>query len=279
MYYIGMKHILLLTLLAIQIAFAQNIKIVVKSDFPSQNVWVKKLMQQSTKELNKMFLNQDMDLPKRILVTIKKNTKLNGIRANARRVNNSINFTSNVWQKDKYRIWIMIHELVNLLSSYYGSNAYPSDWWSNGRSPFPEYISVLLMQKLGFKKEAIWRKSVHKDKSDHKFYWTLHKQFGTKLFRDFFALIKKYQIDLNRIGKKWPHPDKKRSLITLSLLSMSCNKNLAKVAKFYKIGQKPKDWHKRHPEIKFKTYSISSKEIQDMIQNIKNSVPLHNSHF
>lgn len=274
-----MKQLLILIFLTLQISFAQNIKIEVRSDFPSQTPWVKKMLQQSTKQLNKMFLNENVQLPKRILVRIKKNTKLNGISANARRVDNSINFTSNVWQKDKYRIWIMIHELVNLLSSYYGSNGYPSDWWANGRSPFPEYVSVLIMQRIGFKSEAIWRKSVHKDKSDHKFYWTLHKKFGVKLFKNFFSLMKKHKIDLNRIGKKWPHPDKKRTLVTLSLLSMSGKINLAKVATYYKIGQKPKDWHKRHPEIKFKPYTISVKEIEDMVYKIRNNVPLHNSHF
>lgn len=273
-----MKRLLLLVFFTIQIAFSQNIKIIVKSDFPSQTPWVKSLMQQSTQELNKMFLNDTVVLPKTILVTIKKNATLNGISANAIRANNSINFTSNVWQKDKYRIWIMIHELVNLLSSYYGSNGYPSDWWSNGRSPFPEYISVLIMQRLGFKSEAIWRKSVHQDKSDHKFYWALDKQFGVKLFKNFFTLMKKYNIDLNKIGKKWPHPDKDRSMVTLALLSMSCNKNLANFAKFYKIGEKPKDWHKRHPEIKFEPYSISPEDIEETVHKIMNNVPLHNSH-
>jgi len=274
-----MKKLLILIFFIVQLSYAHNIKIEVKSDFPSQTPWVKQLMQQSAKELNKMFLNKGVEVPKKILVRIKKNSKLNGISANARRVDNSINFTSNVWQKDKYRIWIMIHELVNLLSSYYGSNGYPSDWWSNGRSPFPEYISVLIMRNLGYKREAIWRKSVHKDKSDHKFYWALDKKFGTKLFKNFFGLIKKYKIDLNRIGKRWPHPDKKRTLVALSLLSISCNKNLAKFATYHKIGQKPKDWHKRHPEIKFQPYTISVKEIEDMVYKIRNNVPLHNSHF
>lgn len=273
----SMKKLLLLTFLTFQFLYAQNIKIVVKSDFPKENVWVKQLIQNSTKELNKMFLNDMVTLPNRILVTIKKNSKLNGISANARRSNNSINFTSNVWQKDKYRIWIMIHELVNLLSSYYGSNGYPSDWWSNGRSPFPEYVSVLLMAKLGFKQESLWRKSVHQDKSDHKFYWTLHKKFGTTIFKNFFGLMKKYNIQLDKIGKRWPHPDKQRSLVALSLLSMACNKNLANLAKFYKIGTKPKDWHKRHPEIKFQPYTITSKEIDDTVEKIKNNVPLHSN--
>ncbi len=265
----SMKKLLIALFLTLQVLYSQNINIVVKSDFPSQNMWVKKLIQNSTKELNKMFLNDKVILPKRILVTIKKNSKLNGIRANAKRINNSINFTSNVWQKDRYRIWIMIHELTNLLSSYYGSNGYPSDWWSNGRSPFPEYVSVLIMRKLGFTQAALWRKSVHKDKSDHKFYWALDKKFGVKLFGNFFKLMKKYDIKLDKIGKKWPHPDKKRSLVTLALLSMACDTNLANLAKFYKIGQKPKDWYKRHPEIKFISYIISSEEIHNTIRIIK----------
>lgn len=239
----------------------------IKSDFPKENQWVKELLQLSLNRLNKMFLNSYTHLPNKIVVNINKKDSLKGISANANNKNNSLNFTSNLWQKDKYRIWIMIHELTNLLSSYYGSNAYPSDWWANGRSPFPEYISVLIMQKLGYKKEALWRKKVHIDKSDHKFYWNLHRRFGTKLFKDFFYLLKKHNIDLRKIGKKWPSPDKQRSLMTLSLLSLAANKNLANLASFYKIGKKPRDWEKRHPEIKFQTYSISNNDINNYIKN------------
>lgn len=239
----------------------------IKSDFPKETPWAKELLEQSLKHLNKMFLNSYVNLPNEIIINIKKDTRLKSISANANRGNNSLNFTSNIWQKDKYRMWIMIHELTNLLSSYYGSNAYPSDWWSNGRSPFPEYVSVLIMQKLGYKKESLWRKKVHIDKSDHKFYWNLHKKFGTKLFKKFFYLLKKYDIDLSKVGKSWPTPDKQRSLVTLSLLSVAADKNLANLASYYKIGDKPIDWEKRHPEIKFKTYSISSDDINSYIKN------------
>ena len=248
--------------------YASDITFKIESDFPSQTPWVKTLLTQSVKNLNKMFLNENVLLPKQILVTIKKNIKIKGISANARRKNNSINFQSNVWQKDKYRIWIMIHELVNLLNSYYGCNGYPSDWWANGRSPYPEYISVLIMQKLGYKQEALWRKNVHKDKNDHKFYWALDKQYGTVLFKKFFQLIKQYNIHLDKIGKPWPHPDKKRTLMTLSLLSIAANKNLANLATRYDIGKKPKDWEKRHPEIRFIPYSITKEEIEFQIKTL-----------
>jgi hypothetical protein len=105
-----------------------KIKFEVVSDFPSQTIWVKKLLVDSSDFLNDSFLNEYTNLPKTIKVTIKKDARLHSIKANASRVDNSINFTSNVWEKDKYRIWIMIHELTNLLSSYYGCNGYPSDW-------------------------------------------------------------------------------------------------------------------------------------------------------
>lgn len=249
-----------------------RIKFEVVSDFPSQTIWVKKLLVDSSDFLNDSFLNEYTNLPKTIKVTIKKDARLHSIKANASRVDNSINFTSNVWEKDKYRIWIMIHELTNLLSSYYGCNGYPSDWWANGRSPFPEYISVLTMERIGFKQEALWRKSVHQDKNDHKFYWTLHKKYGTKLFKDFFRLIKIKNIDLSATGKPWPHPDKQRSLVTLGLLSLAANKNLANLANHYNIGLKPKDWSERHPEIKFIEYQITSQDIEEYERRFNESI-------
>lgn len=254
------KKLLLLTLFA-NLLLA-NTKFEIYSDFPKETKWVKPLLQNSLKHLNKMFLNPYTSLPKIIRVTIKKDTRMNSISANASRFNSSINFKSNLWQKDKYRVWILIHELTNLLASYYGTQAYPSDWWANGRSPFPEYISVKIMHKLGFKKEALWRKNVHINKSDHKFFWYLDKEYGTKLFKDFFLLIKKHNIDLSKVGKPWPTPDKKRTTLSLSLLSIAAKKNLAKIARFYKIGDKPKDWHLRHPRIKFIPYIITEEEIK-----------------
>lgn len=271
LYYIWMKKLLISTLFfTVSFLYANTINFTIKSDFPAQTPWIKKMLERSSTELNKMFLNPNVKIPKTITVRIKKDMRLKSIAGNARKFDNSINFRSNVWQKDKYRIWIMIHELINLLSSYYGSDGYPSDWWSNGRSPFPEYVAVLVMAKLGYKKEALWRKSVHQDKNDHKFYWTLHKQFGTKLFKDFFALMKKHNIKLDKIGKPWPHPDKQRSLTALALLSLASNKNLANLARHYKIGDKPKDWEKRHPEIKFIPYTIFNEELKKKVDEILN---------
>lgn len=237
------------------------------TDFPKDTVWIKKLLRDSTKELNKMFAPNGITLPKRILVTLKKDTRLNGIRGNAGG-NNTINFKSNMWQKDKYRIWILVHELTNLLVSHYGSGGYPSDWWSNGRSPFPTYATYLVMKKLGFNQEAKWLLDQNKHIPDQKFYFKLHQLYGTKLFKEFFSLMKEYKIDLRKIGKRWPAPDKQRSLVTLSVLSMAANKNLANLARVYKIGERPKDWHRRHPEMRFYPYSITPKEIEQTIGDI-----------
>lgn len=243
----------------------QNITFEIKTDFPKQNIWVKPLLKQSSKILNQLFLNPNAKIPRKITVRIKKNRTLKGISGNARKSDNSINFKSNLWQNDKYRRWIMVHELVNLLVSYYGTSAYPSDWWSNGRSPFPLYATAITLQKLGYKKDFLWLKNTDKNKPDQQFYWTLHKQYGPKLFKDFFYLIKNDAIDLRKTGKKWPHPDKIRSLYTLSYLSMAANKNLSNMASYYKIGKKPSDWHKRHPKIKFDEYFILENEIKEII--------------
>jgi len=128
------------------------------------------------------------------------------------------------------------------------------------------------MERIGFKQEALWRKSVHQNKNDHKFYWTLHKQYGTKLFKDFFRLIKINHINLNNIGKPWPHPDKQRSLVTLGLLSLAANKNLANLANHHNIGLKPKDWYERHPEIEFIEYQITSQDIEEYEKRFDESI-------
>lgn len=241
-----------------------TIQFEIKTDFPKQNIWVKPLLIKSSKILNQLFLNKNVQIPNKIIVRIKKNRNLKGIGGNARKSDNSINFKSNLWQDDKYRRWIMIHELVNLLVSYYGSGAYPSDWWSNGRSPFPLYATAITLQKMGYKKDYLWLRNTDKNKPDQQFYWSMHKQYGTKLFKEFFHLLKNDDINLSKIGKKWPHPDKIRSLYTLTYLSLAAKKNLSKIARYYKIGKKPSDWHKRHPKIKFEEYLILKNEINEI---------------
>lgn len=213
-----------------------------------------------------MLAPPNIQYPKQINVRIKKDPKIKGISGFASNTNNLIGFASHVWPNEKHRRWIIIHELVNLLSSYYGYGGFPSDWWSNGRSPFPEYVSCLIMQKLGAPEDATWRRNVHKHKKDHQLYWKLHERYGVKLFQDFFTLLRRDKIDLRSIGKPWPHPDKTRSLYAIAYLSLAAKTNLTDLFKRYDIGKRPADWHKRHPEIPFKAYQITKKEVEKMIK-------------
>ena len=265
-----MKRVLLVLFsftILFQFSLVAESKIVfdIRSDFPGQNPWVKKLLKQSAKFLDENLASESAKVPRKIIVTIKKDPKSRGISGNANGYNNSINFKSSSWPKDKYREWILVHELVNLLTSYYGSKAYPSDWWANGRSPFPIYISSIVLSNLGYKHGAKWTYTLHRDQLDQQFFWKLHNKYGIELFKKFFTLLQTDGVDLKKIGKSWPHPDKVRSAYALSYLSLAAGVNLAPLAIKHNIGKKPSDWHKRHPRIPFKNYKVTSKNVKTII--------------
>jgi hypothetical protein len=242
---------------------------IIHSDFPKQNVWVKRLLQNAYGVIHKNLYHELATEPERITVIIKKDSRLKSIRGSANFQNNSLNFKSNLWQDDRYRRWILIHELINLLSAHYGSQGYPSDWWSNGRSPFPIYIAWLVLKELRYSDDIYWLKKTYEQKKDHQLYWKLHELYGPELFKNFFYYLKRDQIALNKIGKPWPHPDRLRSLYTMGYLSLSANKNLADMFQKYDIGKRPSDWHKRHKEIKFIPYKITESDITDFIEAMR----------
>jgi hypothetical protein len=153
------------------------------------------------------------------------------------------------------RVWISLSE----------SCPYPSDWWSDGRSPFPEYVSCLLMKNTGYAEEAQWRKGVQAGKKDHVLFWKLDEEYGFKLFARFFALVRADGIELGRIGAPWPRPDKLRSAYTIAYLSLAAGRNLAGMIGEYGVGTKPADWEQRHSQIKFEAYRVLPKEVDEIL--------------
>ncbi len=242
---------------------------IIHSDFPKQNVWVKRLLQNAHKIIHKNLHHELATEPKKITIIIKRKSKMKGIGGSANFQKNTLSFKSNLWQEDRYRRWILIHELVNLLSAHYGSQGYPSDWWSNGRSPFPVYVTWFVLKELRYVQDVHWLKKQYQNKKDHQLYWALHEEYGMELFRRFFYYLKRDEVSLNKIGKPWPHPDKRRSLYAMGYLSLSAKKNLAKTFQKYEIGKKPSDWRLRHREIRFIPYKITQEGISQFMKKHK----------
>jgi len=241
----------------------------IHSDFPKQNVWVKRLLHNAFGVIHDNLYHELASDPKRITVIIKKNSRLQSIRGSANFQKNTLHFESNLWQNDRYRRWILIHELINLLSAHYGSEGYPSDWWSNGRSPFPVYIAWLVLKKLRYSDDVHWLRKSYAKKKDHQLYWKLHELYGPKLFKNFFYYLKRDHIALDHIGEPWPYPDRLRSLYTMGYLSLSAHKNLAEIFQNYDVGKRPSDWHQRHKEITFIPYRITKSDITDFIEAMR----------
>lgn len=236
----------------------------VQSAFGEESAWTQGYLERAARHLVRWMDAPGVAPPEHIRVELKRDPRLGGIAGAAGPT--ALSFTSNVWPEERFRRWILAHELANLMACHYaGSGGFPSDWWSDGRSPFPEYASVLVMAHLGYVEDAAWRKSVHRGKGDHALFWQLHRKHGFDLFARFFALVRSDGVDLGRIGKTWPHADEVRSAYTIAYLSLAAGQNLADVVRAAGIGNEPSDWQAIHPDKPFTPYVVTPAEVQGIL--------------
>jgi hypothetical protein len=160
------------------------------------------------------------------------------------------------------RLWILTHEVSNRFAAHYGGHGgFPSDWWSNGRSPFPAYLAGLVLRKTGEVEATNWLRASSASERDHELCWALHDRFGFEFFAKAMALPRDDEIDLGEIDPPWPHPNAVRSAFTIAYLSPAAGENLTATIVSYGIGHKPSDWDDVHPEIPFEEYTVSAEEV------------------
>lgn len=243
---------------------ASPTRFVIESEFGEESAWTESYLTRVVKVIARWMDAPDVAPPASIQVELKKDPNLGGIAGAAGPT--ALAFTSNVWPEERYRRWILAHELANLLAHHYGgAGGYPSDWWSNGRSPFPEYVAVLVMAHLGYVEDAAWRKSAHRGKPDHELFWRLHRRYGFDLFAHFFALIRADGVDLGRIGQTWPRADAARSAYTIAYLSLAAEENLAELVRAHGVGNEPSDWRAIHPDKPFEAYEVTPAAVERIL--------------
>lgn len=260
-------------LITITLSAAEPPEFRLYGDFPAEHIWSKKLLERAHERFAHHFSHALVDQPKRISVSIRRDPKSRGVSGSAEYGRNALYFESNLWQNDRFRRWILIHELANLLAARYGSQGYPSDWWSNGRSPFPVYAAWLILSDLGYAQDAHWLKQRYAHEKDHALFWHLHEHYGPKLFKAFFRLLRLDGVSLDRIGKAWPHPDPQRAQRTACYLSRAAGENLAAILSQYGIGKRPHDWLLRHKRIPFIAYTIDAPKIDACLNSLHVSPP------
>lgn len=236
-----------------------------KNDFGNEPDWTLDYLQDVHRELVKMMDAPDLEPPRGIKIILEKiddDAALGGYATP-----DTIGFRASSWRRERYRLWILAHELCNLFANHYaGAGGFPSDWWSNGRSPFPIYASALICQRLQEQETAEWLRTVDAEKSDQQLYWEIHDKYGFQLFARFFQLLRRDGIDLGEVGGgDWPTANECRSAYAVAYLSLAADKNLARLFRRHEIGSKPSDWDQRHPDRPFVEYSISDREVDDII--------------
>ena len=236
----------------------------IQSEFGDESAWTRPYLEQAAGVLVSLMENPAVAPPRTIRVNLRKDPNSRGVSGRVHMP--ALFYKSDVWAKDKYRLWILAHELGNLFAIHYaGTGEFPSDWFHNDRSPFPEYLSCLLMQKLGYLEEAKWRKGVHAGKKDHALYWELDETYGFRLFAQFFQYLRRDRVNLGKIGAPWPHPDKLRSMYTIAYLSLAARTNLAAMIQEHGIGKEPDDWKKRFPQVRFAEYKVAPQEVEQVL--------------
>jgi hypothetical protein len=237
----------------------------VRSEFGAQSDWTAAFLERAAAALVRLMSNPQVSPPRAIDVELKRDPNLAGIGGWA--TADSIGFVSDQWPAEANRYWILAHELSNLFAHHYGgAGGYPSDWWSNGRSPFPEYLSCVVMSEAGYPEESVWRKVINKGKPDHDLYWHLHERHGFALFARFFQLLRADAIDLGAIGKPWPAADETRSAYAIAYLSLAAGENLAGEFRRAGVGREPPDWRDRHRDLPFEAYEVTDDEVDSLMR-------------
>lgn len=257
-----MFHLLILILIT-GLAGSED-RFILENGFGEEAEWTEDYLDEVWECLVSLFDNPDVAPPLGIGVKLNRDAKMNGIGGYASP--EEIGFVSNAWPMDRDRLWITAHEMVNLFAHHYGGGGgYPADWWSNGRSAFPEYVSCLVMEKLGHEEAAAYRRGVTRGEPDHELFWKLHERFGFELFSRFFIVVHEDGVVMGEIGAPWPHPDETRTAYTIAYLSLVADNNLAALFEKHDIGREPGNWRQIHPEIRFIPYRVSEEEVQGIL--------------
>lgn len=237
----------------------------ITSEFGAESEWTEDYLQKCASALIGLMDNAHVQPPSFVTVELRRDPNLPGIGGWASA--QGIGFVSDQWPAGADRYWILAHELANLFAHHYaGGGGFPSDFWSNGRSPFPEYVSCLVMRRAGYPEEAIWRKVINKGKPDHDLYWRLDGDYGFSLFSRFFKLLQADGVVLGDIGAAWPAPDRTRSLYTIAYLSIAADEKLAPLFRGAGVGTEPADWNGRHPDIPFEEYEIGDAAVERIMK-------------
>lgn len=246
---------------------APPVEFVIESGFGEESEWVRAYLADSAETLVRLMDQPEVAPPPSVKVTLQRDPGVQGLGGWA--APTEIGFVSDQWPKERFRLWILTHELANLFAAHYaGHGGFPSDWWSNGRSPFPIYLCGLVLAELGYDDEAAWLRSEYADEPDHELYWALDKRYGFALFARTLRLLREDDLDLGEIEPPWPHPSPVRSAYTIAYLSLAAGTNLTAAVLAFGIGREPADWKNVHPEIPFEEYGVSADEV-DAIQRAR----------
>ncbi len=237
------------------------VRYAIDSGFGDESAWVREHLESSAGVLVLLMDSPDVAPPRRIQVTLEKDPGAEGLGGWAGPT--EIGFVGSECPHEALQLWILTHELTNLFAAHYaGHGGFPSDWWSNGRSPFPAYVAGLVLLKLGYVDVAAWLRSSSAEEPDHAMYWALHERFGFGLFARTLRLLREDDVDLGEIEPPWPHPCRTRSAYTIAYLSLAAGENLTATVLSFGIGREPADWRDIHLDIPFEEYTVSEDEVE-----------------
>ena len=142
------------------------------------------------------------------------------------------------WDTKIHRL--ITHELVNAFVGKAVPGGWPTDWWVNHRSPFPNAVKPYVYKEMGriedFQRlqkmadDAGW-----KDYSQYLFFKELLDEQGLDLYKRMFAAMREDGIDnLDNIG---PNPSVILSHYVAAYLSIAAGRNLADEMNAKNLGQ------------------------------------------
>ncbi len=232
----------------------------IDSGFGEESNWVGEHLEASADVLVRLMASPEVAPPGRIEVVLVNDPEGDH---HGWATPEAIGYVGDRFPKETPYVWILTHELTNLFAAHYGGHGgFPSDWWSNGRSPFPAYLSGLVLLEVGCTEAAEWLRSSSASEPDHVLFWTLHERFGFELFAETLRLLRRDGLDLGEIEPPWPAPNATRTAYTVAYLSTAAGENLTATITASGVGRKPVDWDQNHLELPFEEYVVTPSEVE-----------------
>jgi hypothetical protein len=104
--------------------------------------------------------------------------------------------------------WVVIpHETANMFTGEGISGGWPTDWWADGRSPFPAMVGVQVEKAYNLQYWSAHDAADNQDPAYRMFRDELFGKYGWELFQNMFLLMRADAVNLANVNSEYQSPN------------------------------------------------------------------------